>query len=460
MHKNGGLVRQNPSVFVLTKCNLIIKYDIMQNAPLILTYAIKNGRFSICATVKGTTKRNYKEIKTLVNPNFTTWDSKSQVFCELSDEAITNNQILFEIKRYYQDLIDKNNPTGKELFEYPEYDVHHIFLGKSSAQKANLNDENFGITLGAYLQQLIDEMKNPTSKVPSKNYQNYITLLHKLEIEGCIINMPIAKINDSHYEAFGNFLIRKFKGVNYKGLMKRFRTVINKARDANLTKSVLSYPYLEHMPKQQINFDRVINGVSVLTSQQYAKFVKLNLSKLPKSGPEPLRYMELYRDFCIFIYEMKMRPCDVVRLKYSDFRKGIMSIFNKKKMNYHDALKAIQTAPLTSKAKEIIEKYKGQSSKGYVFPFAMNEYDWNIYDPESHNKWYNKKQATFERINAFLKKVQVFLEIEEPLTMYTFRHTTFTHEINQGKKNILQIAKEGGTSVKMLEHHYYNHIKQ
>lgn len=432
----------------------------MQTPNLVLTYAMKNGRFSICATVKGTTKRNYKEIKSLVNPNFTVWDSKTQMFCELTDDAITNNQILFETKRYYQDIIDKHNPEGKELFEYPEYDVHHIFLGKSSAQKANQNESDNGITLGAYLQQLIDEMKCPTSKVPSKNYQNYITLLHKLESEGDIINVQISKIDDSHHAAFGEFIIKKYKGKNYKALMKRFRTVINKARDNKLTKTVLTYPYLDNAPKQQIDFDKIISGVSILTKQQYAKFVKMDLSKLPRHGVEPLYYMELYRDFCIFLYEMKMRPCDAIRLKHSDFRKGVMSIFNKKKMNYHNAMNAIQTNPLTPKAKEIIEKYKNRSSKGYVFPFAMNEYDWDIYDPASFNKWNNRKQATFEKINAFLKKVQPVLGVEEPITMYTFRHSVFTHEINQKKKNVMQIAKEGGTSVKMLEHHYYNHIRQ
>ena len=430
------------------------------NINLVLTYAIKNGRFSICATVKGTTKRNYKEIKTLVNPNFTAWDPKVQMFCELTDEAITNNQILFEIKRYYQDIIDKYSPEGKDLFAYPDYDVRHIFKEKSSAQNSNSNEVVVNLTFGAYLQQVIHEMKTCTSKVPSKNYQNYITLLHKLESEKHIIQESIVKIDDSHYEAFGEFILNKLKGVNYKSLMKMFKAVVNKAYKAKLTKNILTYDYISKMPKKAVDFDKAINGVSVLTKQQYKRFLKMDLKKLNCSGPNPLHYMELYRDFCIFMYEMKMRPCDVIRLKKSDFRKGVMSVFNKKKMNYHNIQSAIQTNPLTQTAKDIISKYEGKSSKGYIFPFAMNEYEWDIYDPKSHGMWYNRKQATFERINSFLKKVQEALDVEDNLTLYTFRHSAFTHEINDQKKNLLQIAKEGGTSVNMLEHHYYNHIRK
>lgn len=432
----------------------------MQNSNLLLSYAMRNGRFSICATVKGTSKRNYKEIKTLVNPNFSVWDSRSQVFCEMTDEAIVNNQILLETKRYYQRIIDLHNPDGRELFEFPPYDVRHIFQSKIAAQNSNINENGVCLSLGAYLQQLIHELKFSESQVPSKNYQNYITFLHKLEQEGKIINVPIAQINDTHFEEFGNYIIRFLKGVNYIGLMKRFQATINRAKKAKLTSATLTFPYMSRCPRKKVDFDKVINGVPVLTTQQYKKFLKMDLRKVAIMGPRPLYYAELYRDFCVFLYEMKMRPCDVILLRYSDFRKGVMSIFNKKKMNYHNSQMALQINPLTPKAKEIIQKYQGHSTKGYVFPFMMNEHDWDIYDPISYNKWNNRKQATFERINRFLKKVQVELGVEESLTLYTFRHTAFTHEINQKKKNLIQIAKEGGTSVDMLEKHYYNHIKQ
>ena len=97
------------------------------------------------------------------------------------------------------------------------------------------------------------------------------------------------------------------------------------------------------------------------------------------------------------------------------------------------------------------------SPQGYIFPFSMNNYEWDFDNAKSFAKWYIRKQKQLEDINKFLEKIKPILKAKQ-LTNYTFRHSAFTHEIKAGKKNIMQIAKEGGTSVKMLEHHYFNHL--
>ena len=191
------------------------------------------------------------------------------------------------------------------------------------------------------------------------------------------------------------------------------------------------------------------------------KFEGLDLSVIKTGGPNRMYYKELYRDFCIFMYETKIRPCDVVKLKITDIQKSrekeYFSFVPTKKKNYVDSRKAIQQAPITQKARKIIEKYQGQSKQGYIFPFAMNNYEWDFDDSTSFDNWYIKKQKQIECINAFLKKIKPILKVGK-LTTYTLRHSSFTHEIHAGKKNIIQIAKEGGTSVKMLEQHYFNHL--
>lgn len=183
----------------------------------------------------------------------------------------------------------------------------------------------------------------------------------------------------------------------------------------------------------------------------------MDLNEVPHGNKMQVKYMELYRDFCVFIYEMKMRPCDVVKLNVSDIKGNNIIYWATKKKNYINESSSFVVAPLTKTSKAIIEKYRGKSSKGYVFPFAMNEYDWDFKDAASFNKWNNRKQATQERINVFLRKVADIFGVSK-LTIYTFRHSTFTHKIVSGA-NLMQLAKEGGTSVSMLEHHYFNHIK-
>lgn len=43
------------------------------------------------------------------------------------------------------------------------------------------------------------------NKKPSRNYQTYINLLHKLEDEGRLIDIPVAEIDNSHFVWFSDY---------------------------------------------------------------------------------------------------------------------------------------------------------------------------------------------------------------------------------------------------------------
>ncbi len=83
-----------------------------------LTFARKNGRFTLCVTIKGTTTRHYKTFEGLLDkPNYKLWDSKNQRFEGSSISTVRNNQILREIREKYEQLIARLHPSdGKELF--------------------------------------------------------------------------------------------------------------------------------------------------------------------------------------------------------------------------------------------------------------------------------------------------------------------------------------------------------
>ena len=85
----------------------------------------------------------------------------------------------------------------------------------------------------------------------------------------------------------------------------------------------------------------------------------------------------------------------------------------------------------------------------------MNNYDYDFNDPESWNRWYDRKQKALLALNNYLHKFEKVLGVS-PITAYTFRHTAFTHAINKENSNLMKIAKEGATSIKMLESHYYH----
>lgn len=418
-----------------------------------LSFSNEKKGFFLRITEKGKSNGLRAKVQNLINPNFDYWDKKQQRFNEACSDAIHNNGVLREMRCKYQTVLDTCNPqTPAEL--------KHMIETGSTVEAAKI------ITLENYLRLLIQGMKEESTQMPSKNYQCYLTLLHKLEeaskrkdkYKADFLSIPINEITDIHFERFGKYICTALNGVNYIGLMKRFRSTLTKAKEARLTQNELSYKYRKDMPKDvQKATEKAIKGVDILTEKQYKQFINIDLSKVPCGNKVQIKHMELYRDFCIFLYETKMRPCDLVKLKVSDIQKDDRIIYwATKKKNYTDQNTILVNTHLTPTAKQIMNKYKGKSSQGYIFPFAMNEYNWDFKDALSFQKWHNKKQYTLQCVNYFLSKVADILKVEE-LTTYTFRHSTFTHKIQAGV-NIMQLAKEGGTSVNMLEKHYYNHF--
>ena len=90
-------------------------------------------------------------------------------------------------------------------------------------------------------------MRNGTNnKRPSKTYQPYINLLHKLEKEQTaqyegkrldLINTPIADVDNKCFIQFGNFLLSLSDDEgrsNYLNIMKLFKQTHKKAFDREL----------------------------------------------------------------------------------------------------------------------------------------------------------------------------------------------------------------------------------
>lgn len=404
----------------------------------------KNG-LNLEATTKfinKQSKRHYHLIEGLKNPCFDCWDKRKQQFTNVTTDSVYNNELLIQLLSKYRELANTGMfSDGNELFSH------------------NINEpvrEKTPTTLGEFLKDFIYQERHQKSKMPSCNYQKYINLLHKLELEGNLINIPLLDFNNQCFIKFSDFILNKLDGVNYNSLMVLLKSTLNKARVTFEDMPNITFKFREHAPKNaDEELKKAIEGIKVLTVKQYKKFCELDLNTVEHGNNMQVRLMELYRDFCIFLYEIKSRPESVIKMHRDNIKGNRLIYYAGKKKNYTDG-KDIVNTPITPIASKIIKKYEGQSSKGYIFPFAMNEYDWNFKNSASFNKWYNRKSKTLEQINDFLHKLEPILKTED-LTSYVFRHSTFTHKIKEGY-NILQLAKEGGTSVEILEEHYYNHI--
>ena len=237
--------------------------------------------------------------------------------------------------------------------------------------------------------------------------------------------------------------------------MKRFHSAHGKAFEHELNDNVLRYKFMNDAPRLKQS------RVYAITKEQYDKFVHINLDDIKQSGPRPDFHKQIYLDFCVFMYEMKIRPVDAVKLHSRDIvtdrGERYIRYIPEKKKNYIKNSYVMNR--ITDTAAAIISKYAGMSKMGYVFPLSINEYKWNYDDPASWNDWNTKKQHTIQRINGFLKKAASIIGADPArMSVYAIRHSSFTHEIARNEKPLIQIAKEGGTGVEMLENHYYHYM--
>ena len=153
--------------------------------------------------------------------------------------------------------------------------------------------------------------------------------------------------------------------------------------------------------------------------------------------------MELYYDFCIFMFHTFFAPCDVIKVKRKDIAKKETLLVKRKKTH-----RTVEV-PITPIVRSIIDKCKGISKFGYVFPIMDDEQE------KSHStKDYTYKKFR-EHLNIWLKEIGKELGTDFDLYAYVFRHTAITVAINNGLP-ISYIANAAGASVEMIQLHYYN----
>lgn len=399
----------------------------------------------VVAYIGLSTGRKSFPIDGITNPNYEFWDKKAKRFKDGTDTAHVNNPVLDTVCALCDELLSNSKITTPQQF------IDALKLGVAPKEV---------LTLGDFITQLIDEMRNGTNnKRPSRNYQTYINLLHKLEREGNLINVPIDEIVNSHFIQFSNFILSLTDDEgksNYLNLMKYFKQIHKKAFERELNDNVLRFKYTDNAP---LTDDA--EKLPSLTLEQYAQFCNLDLSTIEQSGPNAMFYKELYHDVCMFLYELSTRPVDFIRAHTDNIvtvnGRTYYKYVPEKKKNYKERDKVVYT-PLSQKALQIIEKYKGMSSKGYIFPFALNEYNWDYNNAHSWNKWNNRKNRALEMIRKFLHKVEKRLQLDFELTLYTFRRSALSHACMAENANLMQIALCAGTSVPMLQKHYVSNV--
>ena len=171
---------------------------------------------------------------------------------------------------------------------------------------------------------------------------------------------------------------------------------------------------------------------------------------------------------CIFVHRRMGLETRLVYMIQNSFLKMISinyqsygtSGFNLRLRFYQDGetryvavnklLKGVPCAvPINGRMREIMEKYRGVSRDGYVFPIRSN------YKLENQKTNNGDIKHFLALLNIWLKKMGVILGCDFGLHSYTFRHTAITHYLSRDVP-VIYVANLMGTSVKNCEDIYYN----
>lgn len=382
------------------------------------------------------------------------WDKRQQRFNGGTQTDVDNNAVL-----------DALRVKCDELLANPQITTPKEFI---KALETGITPKDV-VTLADFVAILIEEQKQN----PSCNYQLYVSLLHNLLGENhkstkgkvtyfakpmskgvTLADTPLADIGDAQLSDFASWVKTVKGGANYKNLNATLLHVVNVAKGRGKNRQEITYKFRTDAPK------RVVVGVDkdkVLTLEQFKAIECLSGSVVNPTGYRNRSYQQLYLDAALLMYYTNSRPADVLLFR-SDMLKTlengvtVLTYIPYKKRGYN--VTEIVELPLPQQALEIISRYKGQSSGGYLLPFSMNETRWDLTTVEGNKKWRSASNSTLGNINAHLKKVGDKIGLIFPLSLYAFRRSAITTTVNLCG-NIALVAKRSGTSVKMVSKHYY-----
>ena len=405
--------------------------------------------------------RAYITVQGLIAPDFSRWDSKQQCFTGLGDDVAHNNNVLKSLLDAMQFLLDAGTFTApKDL---------------TAAYKTGLKIEcKKSVTLLELVDRVAADEKNKTAG-RSANYQLYQNLSRKLSATDApkykgekLADCDVTKLTNAHFAAFGSWVLDELEGQGYKNLMISFSAVLNKygRKRYGLDIPALSHDWRAFMPKKKYTGltaaekeTATAAAIPALSVKDIKRFAAFDLSKIAPKQQRNAFLLEVYRDFALLMYHTTARPADVLQWDYVhnyNPETGRVSYVPHKLRNRGGKCVTID---LNDEAKKIIEKYNGMSKGGYLLPLPINETAWgDDIDGEIFSRWEVKRNNTLEHTNSNLQKIATALGITTRVTLYTFRHSAITHACKRKGANVFEIARNAGTSVAMIQKHYFNSV--
>lgn len=403
-----------------------------------LKFIIKDN--SLVLRISEGKERYYKSVKHILtgNPNLTKhWNADKERFSANAVSYSENNKTLEEFK----------GPYTKLLFEHPEFTARQVAsffqpikqVGVIASQKATeepVAESEFHL-VEKYLEEIIMREKAKQGC----NFETYSKLLSKCRkiIKG-FSSLTFQSLNHKSCVRLAHTFA---KHNGYKGTTKAFRNVLGRASKDNEVPFSLTqigdFKFAEYNPNRNCVDDKKSD---VLTTEQLKQFLNADLKTFTPTYKDR-KQVELYHDFCVFMFHSFFAPCDVIKLKYSDITRA--NTIRVKRKKTHQPVEV----PVSPAMANIIAKYKGKTVDGYVFPIMDDKKEAAYTTADYLFKKFR------EKLNIWLKSVGKELELDYDLYAYVFRHTAITVALDSGLP-ISYVAMAAGTSIEMIQEHYYN----
>lgn len=377
-------------------------------------------------------ERYYKSVTSALigNPNIAKhWKADKERFSTYAVSYRENNQILEDFKQPYSQL----------CLEHPELTARQVafFFSQSKVSNKTDDDNNPASLMENFMEVVIEREKQKQGC----NFECYEKLLAKCR--KIIPEFNHVKWSDVNYDFCLRIAGIFARHTGYRGTAKAFRAILGKAaKDPDVDFSLVRIGDFNFNDYNPHKYEDGIKRPDVLTKEQIRDFMCADIANLTPEW-EDRRTVELYYDFCTFMFQSFFAPCDVIKLKTEHITRNNTIIARRKKTH-----KMVEI-PITHNMKGIIDKYAGMSKDGYVFPIMDDE------EEERHvTKDYIFKKFR-QKLNIWLKDVGEELQCDFNLYAYAFRHTAITVALDHGLP-IAYVASVAGTSVEMIQKHYYN----
>ena len=381
-------------------------------------------------------ERYYKSVKNILvgNPNIERhWKADKEKFSNFAVSYQENNKAQDDFKQIYRKLCTEHPELNAR--QVASYYSHSKILAKSNG--TDMTATGSAMFLEQYMELVIEREKQKQGC----NFEVYEKVLGKCK--RLIPGFSLIKFSDIDYD-----LCVKIAGIfamhnGFKGTAKGFRAVLGKAsKDREIDFSILRIGDFNFNDYNPAKYEDGIRHPDVLTQEQIKDFMQADVFNLTPNWADRNK-VELYYDFCVFMLQSFFAPCDVIKLKKSHITNNGTIMARRKKTH-----KMVEI-PITPAMERIITKYSGMSKDGYVFP---------IMDDEKEKRHLTKDylfKKFRQNLNVWLKDVGQELQCKFSLYAYVFRHTAITLELDHGLP-VSYIANVAGTSIEMIQKHYYN----